>query len=178
MKILFLIIALGFCQISYSQKQNLPQYIYYYKSGDIASEYFFRGYTDNFKSHWFVREFYRNGSLRKEYECIDDTNRIIFNSVIYLYYKNGQLSSKFIQPQKSYYGAYDFYQGYSISYFKSGIIEKEGLSILGRGNFGLWKYYYPDGTIKMRGFWRGFRRIGYWEYFDETGKLIKWKNYD
>ncbi len=178
MKILLLIIALSFCQISYSQKQNLPLYIYYYKSGEIASEYFFKGYTDNLKRKWFVRIYYKNGNLRKEYDFIEDSVQILFNAVNYNYYRNGQLSNKFIRPQKTYDGAYDYYLGYWIFYYKNGKIEKEGIAILGQGYFGLWKYYYPDGTLKMKGFWRRFRRIGYWEFYDTTGKLIKWKNYD
>lgn len=176
-KLFPLLLGLVFVQFAYGQHPNSPTYTYRYKSGELAAAYYFRTYTTNSKPHWYVRVFNKNGSLRKEFDLIEDTVQILFNSITYQYYRNGQLSSKFIAGQKSYDGAADFYRGYLIFYSKNGQKEREGLAVLGKGNIGLWKYYYPNGTLKKRGFWLGYKRIGPWEFYNELGKLTKRKHF-
>ena len=43
---------------------------------------------------------------------------------------------------------------------------------------GVWKKYHPNGKISVKGFYtKGNTKTGVWEYFDESGLIIKTEKY-
>ena len=37
---------------------------------------------------------------------------------------------------------------------------------------GIWEYFFPEGTLKIKGEWKAGNREGYWEYYNENGDFI------
>ena len=67
-----------------------------------------------------------------------------------------------------------------IAVYKNGFLRHRefmnGLDDLGRKQ-GLWKEFYPDGSLKLAGTYRNDIKHGYFKYYDKEGNLVKIEKY-
>ncbi len=149
---------------------------YYYENENLKMQ---ANFSSSGQSLW--KYYYESGTLKKE-GVVENGNK---NGQWHFYYENGKTKTKGLYKNgtkdglwKTYFEddvlkASSLYQngkGIYKEFYSDGTLKVKGY-LRNNHSEGVWEYYYPNGTLQAKGLEIGGIKNGYWEYLYENGNL-------
>lgn len=149
----------------HSSKKRIDAYKYInYPSGQLKEKgLLFSEYDSSLSKYGFWETYYENGQLESSiYYYNNKKHGISIN-----YHKNGIIKRKMHYKKGQGTGSY-------VAYFESGQVSSEGKYVdnTSEDKKGVWKYYYPDGSLKIEADFGGENR-----YFFKDKRFGLYKSY-
>jgi uncharacterized protein len=158
--------------------ENKPEGVWrqYYPSGKVRSEEVYRdGILDGYTKEFDERGNVINSQLYQEGKLIDKrkTDSVDFDEVV-TKYPNGKIRTRAFFKDSIMIGIYREYDttgNVVLSKVFDNLSHLQGQGILkdDGSREGVWKYYFPDGSVKSTGEYKNNRQDGEWKFFFGNG---------
>lgn len=166
-----------------SENRQHGPWKWFYENGIVKSE----GVYKNGLKNGLFKEYDKQGNLKKIEKFVDDLKQESAEEVARLDLRRDYFPTGKVKVEATYRNGVpegirrEFDENGTVVrsfIFRNGIIAGEGIINPDGLRQGLWKEYYPDGTLKSQGNYVNGNKTGDWEFFYPKGELEQKGSYN